>query len=328
MLRSIRHVVALMAAMAVLAVAPSPAAAAPADPTTVEELRASVAYRSDHADVLRLYRAFFDREPDVEGASYWMSQYDEGAGLDDLAWGFANSQEFIDAYGPTLSNPDFLTIVYGNVLDRTPDAEGFEYWLGQMDGGLGQHGVVRWVAANDEFKTRHPYADGRADLASILLSAGDLPGRWADRDLVRNSGLAVCFDFLFFPELYDGVSFGTEFGEQLTHTVYAYPTTDQAADFMAGVRAGQARCASFTIGTTQYQTSALSLTPVGDDVFGVRFTISGPGSAPFDVDYIFVRYGSALTMVAYADTANVTTTFPIESIVTEAAQRMITLVGQ
>ncbi|MEZ5230880.1 MAG: DUF4214 domain-containing protein [Acidimicrobiales bacterium] len=51
----------------------------------------------------------------------------------------------------------FLEIVYTNVLGRTPDPVGFNYWLATMDAGLDRHLVVRWVAAGHEFEARFPY---------------------------------------------------------------------------------------------------------------------------------------------------------------------------
>ncbi len=112
-------------------------------PATMTELLDSPEYRAWHADVLRLYQAFFNRAPDVAGSIYWIDKYEDGSTLDDIAWGFSNSTEFQNQYGSTLPNSEFLTIVYSNVLGRDPDQEGFNYWLGQMNGGLTQHGVVR-----------------------------------------------------------------------------------------------------------------------------------------------------------------------------------------
>lgn len=133
---------------------------------TLDDLRSGIGYMEEpHSDVLRLYRAFFNREPDHVGARYWLDQYRDVRTyenphekvLDDFAWSFKASTEFQDQFGDSQSNSEFLAIVYTNVLGRDPDTDGFDYWLSQMNAGLTQHEVVRWVAANDEFKTHYPY---------------------------------------------------------------------------------------------------------------------------------------------------------------------------
>ena len=49
-------------------------------------------------------------------------------------------------------------MIYANVLNRPPDNQGFEYGLGLLnDGQLNRGGVVRWIAANPEFRNNHLY---------------------------------------------------------------------------------------------------------------------------------------------------------------------------
>ena len=106
---------------------------------------------------MRLYRAFFAREPDLEGVKYWIGQFDDGSDLDDLAYSFSQSDEFRATYGDT-TDADFVRIVYHNVLGRQPDQAGYGYWLNLVTSGSNtRHGVVRWIVANDEFVLRHPY---------------------------------------------------------------------------------------------------------------------------------------------------------------------------
>lgn len=178
------------------------------DALTVDDVRRSVDYQVADAGTLRLYRAFFDREPDVGGAVYWITQTRDGASPDDLAYGFAQSAEFSQTYGP-LTDADFLTLIYQNMLGRAPDQKGFEYWLGQMAGGLTQHGVVRWVVANAEFIGRYPYgalppldpgdsancgdfavqAEAQAWFDHHHSSFGDVAGLDQDNDLIACESL-------------------------------------------------------------------------------------------------------------------------------------------
>ncbi len=129
-----------------------------ADARTLDEILAATDYQSTDAGFLRLYRAFFRRDPDVGGAKYWLAKVDDGATFDDIAWSFSVSTEFTSTYGQ-LTDEQFITLLYRNVLDRATDPAGEAYWLDQVrNGALPPHGVVRWVAAGNEFIDRYPYA--------------------------------------------------------------------------------------------------------------------------------------------------------------------------
>ena len=80
-----------------------------------------------------LYQAAFDRTPDVEGLGYWISKVDGGANIvRDVAQNFILSSEFKSLYGANPSVPEFMGLLYQNVLNRTPDAEGLKYWLDEF----------------------------------------------------------------------------------------------------------------------------------------------------------------------------------------------------
>ncbi len=113
-------------------------------------------FQAGDADTLRLYWAFFNREPDVAGAKYWIGLSRNGMTLDAMAYNFARSVEFQQRYGQ-VSDHAFLDIVYRNVLGRRYDSTGFEYWLSLINRGLPRSGAVRWIAANAEFVAAHPY---------------------------------------------------------------------------------------------------------------------------------------------------------------------------
>ncbi len=131
---------------------PSIAAASSVDLITTDD-----AFNADHADALRLYFAFFDRSPDLEGAKHWIAAIDAGATLDEVAHYFSLSQEFINTYAGT-TDDEFITAVYQNVLDREPEQEGFDYWKNLLETEqLTRWGVVRFVAANQEFENSHRF---------------------------------------------------------------------------------------------------------------------------------------------------------------------------
>ena len=127
-----------------------------ANAQTIDEIVAATDYQRSDADLLRLYRAFFDREPDVEGAKYWISVARQGHRTADIVEYFGASQEFSNSYG-LVSNADFLETVYQNTLDRSSDTDGFAYWLQEMESGLSQPQVVLYFSQSQEFRNKYPY---------------------------------------------------------------------------------------------------------------------------------------------------------------------------
>jgi hypothetical protein len=85
------------------------------------------------AQAYRIYRAAFDRTPDLGGLGFWIGQLDQGTTLRDIANGFVQSQEFIDQYGSAPSNADIVMRLYKNILHREPDAGGYQFWLDALD---------------------------------------------------------------------------------------------------------------------------------------------------------------------------------------------------
>jgi hypothetical protein len=85
------------------------------------------------AQAYRLYRAAFDREPDIAGLGYWIGRLEQDASLLGVADGFAHSKEFADLYGSAPSNADIVARLYHNILHRDPDPGGYAYWLGILD---------------------------------------------------------------------------------------------------------------------------------------------------------------------------------------------------
>ncbi len=153
--------------------APSPTPTPPSEPTpppagpsfsgpisdagSVAELLSASDYRAADADYLRLYHALLARNPDISGSKYWLAQARQDVDLDAVAWSFAQSVEFQTKYG-TLTDDQFVVTVYSNVLARTPDVAGRDYWLEEVRSArLSRHGVVRWMAESDEFRQAHPY---------------------------------------------------------------------------------------------------------------------------------------------------------------------------
>lgn len=139
-----KHLVVFTLVVGMLAGAASPADAALEDfPTSCPQMEDSL---------YRLYAAYFLREPDLGGWDYWTSTYGTApnTNLEVVSDSFAISQEFINRYG-NLSNAEFVRLLYRNVLDREPDQEGFDHWVGVLDSGYPRGAVMIAFSESIEF---------------------------------------------------------------------------------------------------------------------------------------------------------------------------------
>lgn len=100
--------------------------------------------------VARLYQAYFERSPDAEGQKYWEDQRIDGRSLSSVSEAFAQSPEFIDNYG-TLDDAAFVELVYQNVLERSPDSAGVQFWLDQLATGTTRGSLMIGFSESDEF---------------------------------------------------------------------------------------------------------------------------------------------------------------------------------
>jgi hypothetical protein len=85
--------------------------------------------KGNAGEAYRLYQAAFDRAPDKVGLGFWINALDEGHTLQDAAASFVGSAEFAGKYGANTSDAQYLQALYANVLHRTPDGEGYAFWL-------------------------------------------------------------------------------------------------------------------------------------------------------------------------------------------------------
>ena len=107
----------------------------------INALAHSTTWSGRRSPIIRLYWAFFLRKPDAGGLTYWTNKLATGTSLPAVASSYAASSEFQNTYG-ALSNSAFVTLVYENVLERSPDAGGLAYWKGKLDNGTFSRGDV------------------------------------------------------------------------------------------------------------------------------------------------------------------------------------------
>lgn len=84
---------------------------------------------------IELYIAYFNRAPDAVGLGFWGTAFANGMSLEEIAALFVDQDETRETYPETISNSEFAEAVYNNVLGRTPDQSGFDFWTNQLDSG-------------------------------------------------------------------------------------------------------------------------------------------------------------------------------------------------
>lgn len=90
---------------------------------------------NDFESFIELYIAYFNRAPDAIGLNFWGTAFANGTSLSEMASLFINQAETRATYPDGQSNSDFATAVYDNVLGRTPDQLGFDFWVNALDSG-------------------------------------------------------------------------------------------------------------------------------------------------------------------------------------------------
>lgn len=82
---------------------------------------------------IELYIAYFNRAPDAIGLNFWGTAFNNGTTLETMASLFIDQPETRATYPENTTNTEFVTAVYGNVLGRIPDQDGFNFWIDALN---------------------------------------------------------------------------------------------------------------------------------------------------------------------------------------------------
>lgn len=108
--------------------------------------QASSIASKDVNSIIELYIAYFNRVPDADGLSYWMTQFQLGQTLDEIGESFYRAALLYPnetGYSAAMSNTDFVALIYRNVLGRpSPDQEGLNYWSNRLNIGDATRGTL------------------------------------------------------------------------------------------------------------------------------------------------------------------------------------------
>ncbi len=126
----------------------------------------------------RLYRAYFLRNPDHNGFTYWTNRRAAGTTLARISNTFAASSEFTNRYGD-LSNSDFVRRIYQNVLGREPDASGRSYWTRRLDGGEARGVVMLNFSESSEYRRKTKAGNEVVAIYETLIKRAVTDGSYA-----------------------------------------------------------------------------------------------------------------------------------------------------
>ncbi len=119
----------------------------------IEFMVASPEFEQSVAPMVRLYYAHLRRAPDYDGLRFWTGKLSNGTGIATISENFARSQEFKNSYG-SLSDAEYVELVYLNVLDRKAEASGRDYWIEQLASGVTRGTMMALFAESKEFRNR------------------------------------------------------------------------------------------------------------------------------------------------------------------------------
>ncbi|UWR14452.1 DUF4214 domain-containing protein [Sulfitobacter sp. M368] len=128
---------------------------------------------------VELYIAYFNRAPDALGLYFWGSAFADGTTLEQAATFFLDQEETRATYAPDASNLEFAMQVYANVLGRTADQAGLDFWVGQLDsGGVGRDAfileVLRGAKAEPPQDASQEFVDLQLQDQSYLSTKTDI----------------------------------------------------------------------------------------------------------------------------------------------------------
>lgn len=240
-----------------------------------------------NAMVAKLYLATFGRPLDSEGLSYWGGDgiYSNGqvtslTSMEQIAQSFFDQAETQATYPDGTSTESFITSIYDNLFERTPDTQGLAYWKDQLDGtndsGLNPNlnvmaretmilavinGAQDTVDGNDASMLQN-----RADVALYLAEQGTLTGDMAQSSTVINAVYAV-----------NGDSTAQEITDAQTAADAAVIEVNTAPELAAMDAISQIENVTLTAGT-------VIATAAATDADGQTLTYSLTGDSRFAID--------------------------------------------
>ncbi len=116
----------------------------------IESMVDSPEFSTVVAPMVRLYQAHLGRAPDYDGLVFWSGQLSAGRPLTSISEHFSRSAEFTSLYG-SLTDVEYVELVYQNVLGRGADAGGRAFWVDRLSQGVGRGEMMAQFSESPEF---------------------------------------------------------------------------------------------------------------------------------------------------------------------------------
>lgn len=145
-----------------------------------------------------LYKTVLGRDADASGRAYWVNQVASGVRLEDAAAGFYAGPEYFNRKGGT--NRAFIEGLYKDILGRTADTGGRDYWVLKLHTGK----IDRLAAAASFYASIESRRDRVTTLYREVLGRGtDTAGReyWAGQ-LLNMGDIVLATQLASSPEFY------------------------------------------------------------------------------------------------------------------------------
>jgi protocadherin Fat 4 len=166
-----------------------------------------------------LYMALYDRAPDALGLYYWATYMSAGLDIDIITQAFIDSPEAIQIYGAAPTAAEIVEKAYENVLQRTPDPAGAQFWTSLIEQkiitpaeyfALFAEGVQNNPGAGDDRQTLADQTDIGLYFSAIrgLSNAHDATAAMATYDATDREQSLITAQNLIDNFLYEALSTG------------------------------------------------------------------------------------------------------------------------
>ena len=120
--------------------------------------------------VTKLYIATFKRAPDSAGLNYWLN--DSNLELEAIATSFFDQPETQVIYPSDSKIEDFISAIYSNLFNRSPDSGGFDYWFNELNSGAVDKSFFILAVVNGALDTDAKILDNKTSVGLVFASKG------------------------------------------------------------------------------------------------------------------------------------------------------------